>query len=33
LEGSNQHAREFFESSAIDTQRLLLEHELRAHSE
>ena len=26
LEGSNQQAREFFESSAIDTQRLLLEH-------
>lgn len=31
LEGSNQQAREFFESSAIDAQRLLLEHQLSAH--
>lgn len=28
LDGSNQHAREFFESSGIDTKRLLLEHQL-----
>lgn len=33
LEGNNQHAREFFESSGIDPQRLLLEHQLRTHSE
>ena len=33
LEGNNQHAREFFESSGIDPQRLLLEHQSSAHSE
>jgi phospholipid/cholesterol/gamma-HCH transport system ATP-binding protein len=27
LEGSNQHAREFFESSGVDARRLLLEHD------
>jgi phospholipid/cholesterol/gamma-HCH transport system ATP-binding protein len=27
LEGTNQHAREFFESSGIDARRLLLEHQ------
>ncbi|HXK18628.1 MAG TPA: ATP-binding cassette domain-containing protein, partial [Polyangiaceae bacterium] len=32
LEGSNQQAREFFESSGIDTPRLLLEHQQGAHA-
>lgn len=27
LEGSNEHAREFFDASGVDTRRLLLEHE------
>jgi phospholipid/cholesterol/gamma-HCH transport system ATP-binding protein len=30
LSGENRHVREFFESSGVDAQRLLLEHEARS---
>jgi phospholipid/cholesterol/gamma-HCH transport system ATP-binding protein len=32
LQGTNQHVREFFESSGVDAQRLLVEHQARATS-